>query len=34
MRRISRCTRLRLMRSPSALSIPAIRRVPRNDYAV
>jgi hypothetical protein len=33
-RRISRCTRLRLMTRPSARSIAVIRREPRNGHAV
>jgi hypothetical protein len=33
-RRISRCTRLRLMLNPSARSSAAIRREPRNGQAV
>jgi hypothetical protein len=32
--RISRCTRLRLIVTPSSLSIRAIRREPRNGHAV
>jgi hypothetical protein len=32
--RINRCTRLRLMRHPSPLSIAVIRREPRNGQAV
>jgi hypothetical protein len=32
--RINRCTRLRLMRRPSPLSIAIIRREPRNGQAV
>jgi hypothetical protein len=33
-RRISRCTRLRLITTPSARSIAAIRREPRNGQRV